>query len=921
MKGKREPIITGRLIHWIYGIFVLALAGFIIYSYTVPYPEDGFDDYNYKDISQGWYNLLSDGQCQEVSLPADLEFQKGNVSEISRKVPWFNYENCVLLFKSSHQDADVYIDGNLIYSYRYNTIQRFNKGFAPSKLIAIPFYSQYIGHTVTIRFINYQKDITYNCDRIYIGDKISIVYFLIRKSWFPLFTSMLLMIMGCILMIYFVFNVIQRYPGSDYLYMCVYMLFMGLWLLVQSDVRQVFFDNILLVRNMEFFSLMMIPIPFMLSIDQLEERFFHEWIMRICAGIAAADVIVVFLAAVRACTLLDMLWIIIVTEAAGIVFGALSFAVLFYRSKELFMRIRWIIAGHIFLNICCAAELADTLFFNARHHACWISLGMLVFCIIVLAYQAKQYRILVYAKQEAENKNNAKTQFLTNMSHEIRTPMNAVLGMDEMILRESTDPDITEYARDIQSAGKNLLAIINDILDISKVEAGKMEIISNEYELREILDDVVNSIRFEAEKKGLLFEIKVDEKIPRRMYGDEFRIRQIIVNLLNNAVKYTEKGKVELTVRAETYTGNNTGEVLLCIMVSDTGIGITKENQKKLFHEFERLSADNNIEGTGLGLAITSNLINMMNGTINLESTYGRGSVFTVVIPQKAIGSDTIGLYEGCFRNSDLQHKKTGMHFTAFNTAVLAVDDNVINLKLIQKMLKHTGIRTDTASSGTECLDRVLREHYDMILLDHLMPGMDGVELLHRLRELPDDRCKDTPIVVLTANAISGMKEMYLKEGFSDYLPKPISGNRLEQMILKYLPEDKVISDDSLIDMAVGYSYCMDDERVYTDILQVFCDMKNEKENAICSAYEKRDTEDYIIQMHSLKSNALTIGAVRLSGAAKELETECRCMKDEAETDGTASIRRHHEMMIALYDATYSECSRLVAERAARRTE
>ena len=361
----------------------------------------------------------------------------------------------------------------------------------------------------------------------------------------------------------------------------------------------------------------------------------------------------------------------------------------------------------------------------------------------------------------------AKSAFLSNMSHEIRTPITAVLGMNEMILRECDDPSIISYANNIKSAGTSLLVLINDILDFSKIESGKMDIIPVEYETRSLLNDLKNLITPKADAKELKFIMDIDPELPAALFGDEIRIKQVITNLLTNAVKYTEKGSVTLKVG---FSGNKgAGDTIgLKVSVTDTGMGVKKEDMEKLFAQFVRLDEkrNRNIEGTGLGLNITSNLLNMMGGELNVESEYGKGSVFSFEIKQPVRNWTPIGDYEKA-TDTDASKEKYVPKFVAPGAHVLMVDDTPINIVVFKGLLKKTEIKVDSATGGQECIELAIKNKYDIIFLDHMMPVMDGIETLKELREkYPDNPNADTPIVCLTANAISGAKDTYMEAGF-----------------------------------------------------------------------------------------------------------------------------------------------------------
>lgn len=391
-------------------------------------------------------------------------------------------------------------------------------------------------------------------------------------------------------------------------------------------------------------------------------------------------------------------------------------------------------------------------------------------------------------KQRADKANEAKSAFLANMSHEIRTPINAVMGMNEMILRESDDKAVLEYARSIQDASKTLLVLINDILDFSKIESGMLEVVEGTYSLKAMLKALRMECRMRAEEKGIALIFEVPEDTPDSLLGDEVRVRQIILNILTNAVKYTMEGSVTMMV---SYRWVKEGVVELTFAVKDTGIGIKEENIGRLFDQFDRVNEEkvHDIEGTGLGLSIVDRLVKLMGGSVKVESVFGEGSTFTVCLQQKAVGSETIGSLDGEPARRE-GHRRDVPMFTAPDAKILAVDDNKVNLTVLRGLLRKTKVQVTLAQSGRECLECVAKERYDVILLDHMMPDMDGIETLARMKAMPDNRSSKAVVIVLTANAMAGVREMYLEKGFDDYLAKPIEGTMLEQLLMHYLPAE-----------------------------------------------------------------------------------------------------------------------------------
>ncbi len=403
-------------------------------------------------------------------------------------------------------------------------------------------------------------------------------------------------------------------------------------------------------------------------------------------------------------------------------------------------------------------------------------------------------------KRLADDANRAKSSFLANMSHEIRTPINAVLGMDEMILRESNEKEILSYAGYIQTAGRTLLSLINDILDFSKIEEGRMEILPTQYELASCINDIVNMIRERAEKKGLKFSVKLNGDTPRLLYGDEIRIKQIALNLLTNAVKYTDAGEVGLDINYSECP-ETPSDIMLEFRISDTGIGMKEEDMAKLFSPFTRIEEKRNrsIEGTGLGMSIVRQLLSLMGSELNVKSVYGEGSEFSYGIRQRVIAREPVGDLSERF-DAALKVKSAYKElFHAPDARILVVDDTEVNLEVIKNLLKKTRINIDTAGSGMAALSLAKDRDYDIVFIDHMMPDMDGIETLRRMKEECSEEAegkdKDgahTVHIALTANAVSGARELYLSAGFDDYLSKPVDGRRLEEIIRKYLPADKI---------------------------------------------------------------------------------------------------------------------------------
>lgn len=490
----------------------------------------------------------------------------------------------------------------------------------------------------------------------------------------------------------------------------------------------------------------------------------------------------------------------------------------------------------------------------------------------------------------------AKSAFLANMSHEIRTPINAVLGMNEMILREAKDKTILGYSANIKTAGTNLLSIVNDILDFSKIEAGKMELIPDNYEMSSLIIDLMNMTRERAQNKGLKYELNVSPDFPKTLFGDSIRIKQCILNLLTNAIKYTKEGSITFTINFDKL---NNDELLLKVHVIDTGCGIKSEDMEKLFTPFERIEEGKNrtIEGSGLGISIVRKLLRMMESTLEVQSTYGKGSDFSFQIKQKVIDWTPAGDLNEAYIESVKQMANYKEKLHAPRAQLLFVDDTAMNLDVIKGLLKNTGIKIDTALSGKEALEAVKHNTYDILFIDHRMPEMDGIETLHAMKEMKDNLSAGKPCIALTANAISGVRKMYLNEGFDDYISKPVNPAKLEELIKQYLPqeyieEDTVDADAESNDKAADYSdfinklykideldaesglkNCGSEELLFSTIRQYYNSI-DEKALELQNFFEAEDWKNYEIKVHALKSTSRLIGALKLSKLAEHLE-EC----------------------------------------------
>lgn len=549
-----------------------------------------------------------------------------------------------------------------------------------------------------------------------------------------------------------------------------------------------------------------------------------------------------------------------------------------------------------------------------------ILIGSLMLLVVIAWNKQLQVRLKQKA-EEAETAANSKSAFLANISHEIRTPLNAILGMNELVLRESRQPHIKEYAMYIKNSGKSLLTIISDILDLSKIESGKVYLVNENYSLSSLVEDVERSIQKRIMEKGLELKIYVEPELHENLKGDEVRIKQIIMNLLTNAVKYTEKGEVRLYITG-TVVDNKQD---LTIEVSDTGIGMRSEDMDKLFTNFERLDLKRNrsVEGTGLGLPITKNLLVAMGGDITVSSVYGEGSTFTATVGQEIVNEEQIGDYRKKYKEKLHHEVRYHESFHAEDARILVVDDNEVNLKIVVGLAKNTKLQIDTALSAAEGLKLIRQHSYQLLLIDHMMPEMDGIEMLQHVKTMDGGIYKDIPAVAITANALSGAKQTYLDAGFCGYLSKPINPERFEQIIKDNLPQEYVTecgdgngdtategqetdgtSDPKQeeewsipgIDIAKALSYIGGSRELYISLLQTYLDGSEERIRKLEECKNKEDIFNYDITIHGLKGISASIGADSMAIAAAGLEEACK----DPQTAMTY-IQMNHDQVVSRY--------------------
>jgi len=921
------------------------------------------------DFNTGWTIFREDGTSESITLPYTDTSKADETIVIENTLPK-EFAGLALRFVTADTQIRVLIDDEEVYQFGTKDVRKF--GHTPGSVanyVNIPYI---LGEgKIRIEMTSAYADAASHINAIEVGKKDVLILRYIAHSIPEMVCNMVILFAALILGAIILIAVADkgRTGGLEYLHCLSFVNFV--YFTIESKLLRPVYGNQTLYSIMMYFCLMLIPLFLLLYFEVNVTEKYKKITKRVLLIALANAFVQIVLQVVNIVELVNMAIVSHLLILAATVCGIVMFAGKIREKGERDQESVLTIVAVGAFGLGFIMDLVRSYFVKGEEFAKYSRVGVTVFSMIMVyihivrisklfAINAEkaaarlqrekekveeQNKMLLLAreeaeaaKQEAQDANRAKSSFLANMSHEIRTPINAILGMDTMILRESREENIREYAGDIKGAGQNLLSLINDILDFSKIESGKMEIKPFDYELAALLGNCYNMIQMRAKEKGLFFRMENSTTIPHRLYGDEVRIRQIVVNFLTNAVKYTEKGEVVLSANWEKIKDD---KIKLILSVRDTGMGIKYEDQQSLFSSFRRfdLERNRNIEGTGLGLAITKQLVELMDGTIDVKSSYGRGSIFTVEIPQVVRSFSPIGEFEIHAPENAAFEKEYQSDFKAPDARILVVDDVPMNLKVIRELLKSTQIQIDTVESGKECLRNITFKKYDIIFLDHMMPEMDGLETLKNMKWVADNKNLGTPVIMLTANAVVGAKNEYFNAGFSDYLAKPVKEHELEQMIRKYLPPERVIlsektaPDDTVskhmayekteskaaapkekkampprtqpednrsimekldfLDARAGLGYCAGSEGIYMEVLKSYAIGKLRDE--IEEYYEDEDWKKYGIKVHALKSTSLNIGAVELSEFAKALETASR-------NGDIAFVRAQHENIIKEYD-------------------
>ena len=946
MKGNNFCHRMLNIIRVLFQISLIAVAAFFI-LYNASAPRSDTESAGLPLEIKDWTVRLEDGTTFAVTSPYGEEPAEGVPYYLCTTLPDQIGRDLYLMFLN-YDDTVVTVGGEVRSSFDEQTDVFVPGGMVKAFYMLIRIRPEDAGKEVTI--LRERSDTQ---RRIYpstlLGTSMQIYQFL--KATYGAVNILALIVLAISLLVTIAGIVLHFWLKRpvDMVYAGIAILIVTAWILTDSFLYPFLFDRFHIDGTMSYLLTLMIPTPFLLYMNALQKNRYLKWYVALHVLTFSSAFLWSTLHFAGIFPFQDALPFIDAIIAVAI-FGCFVISIFDVKRGNV-SEYKYVAAGFVVFLFLALSQIIVIQTMDLKNDGILMLIGLFLFMICVILQQLNELRVSDQERRLAEELSIAKTRFLAGMSHEIRTPVNTILGMNEMILRESNEGITRQYAANVQNAGRMLLALINDVLDFSKIEAGKLETTEADYNLTTVLSETVLMAKERASAKNLEFRTDISDNVPSGLHSDEVRIKQILINLLTNAVKYTDSGSVTLSVSGEEVSDSLYD---LRLSVTDTGRGIREEEQKTLFDAFTRadMAINRSVEGTGLGLAIVKSIVDSMGGRMEVQSVYGNGSTFAVILPQKIFDRTPVPTQldtEAIIADQRTHHAD----FTAPDARILAVDDNAANLSIVRQFLKETGVQIDCFLNGNDAIRACTEKRYDLIFLDHMMPDPDGLRTLKKIRSDARSLNQDTTAIVLTANAIAGSRQFYLDAGFADYLCKPVPSKSLEETVKKYLPQGKIkpaaegqekqtedvsarpeempmqpVSEampagaitvtevDTVpekwssiegLDYRTAVAYCGDEE-VFEAVAEEIVKGSREKADLIREAFGSRDIETYRIKAHAIKSDMATIGAKDLSERAKQHEFAA---KDQdlsfMEKDMDSFLKEYEEFCDALRGALAGE--------------
>lgn len=879
---KKTSIINNIMIvaPKIFGCIILLCVAFLCIGGRLLPTESDATATECKEFETQWIHVLENGEKNPVEVPGKIPAESGEIVTLTTILPREIESGEFLCFRSVWQDVNIYVDGELRVQYTTKDSRLFGTNSA-FRYLFVKLEEEDAGKELTYEFVS-QSKYAGTMRKVYIGDSAGIWLCVIKDSVPKIMVAFGLMLLSllCIIVCSIIKLVYKRALQLNYLAWAIFLC--AFWMLSEIEFRQLIVDNVSNITNSTYWSLMLIPVPLVLYMDGIQKgRYKRLYVITVVYSIA------VFVLG----TVLQILDVMQFGEQLSFIHAGMIFTLISIIGTMIADILRKHIKDYKVVGIGVFGMLLSTLVEIGLYYAqanlatgTALAIGMMFLLAMAIIQTGQDLLLTERKKQQAISAKEAEERFLANMSHEIRTPMNAIVGMTEILLRGNLTEEQREYLNNIKSSGNALVSIINDILDISKIEAGKMELVEDVYAFRQMLNDIEKIIKNRIGDKPIELLCEVDPSIPDMLYGDGLRTRQIIINLANNAVKFTEKGQVKITIKAEHAEDDRIG---IFVSVADTGQGIKEEDLKKLFGAFQQVDASKNKgkEGTGLGLSISRHFVEMMGGQIEVKSQYGKGSEFFFTIYQQTVSEDM--LYK-------LEAEENIMNFIAPKARILLVDDDDVNQKVAVGLLEPLQMQIDTARNGKNALSMIGERKYDLVFMDHMMPVMGGVEATKILREMEGEYYQKLPVIALTGDAMKESQKLFLQAGMNGFVPKPIQMKQICRVIREWLPQDLIeiipdgndtakeektdkepLTEETLqiegIDVAEGIKNTGSKELLLAR-LGDYCNLIDSKSQNIQQYLEAGRIRDFTIEVHALKSSSRMVGAKLLSEQFRLLE-------------------------------------------------